>query len=140
MNLPIFGAGLLAQAENWREMGRDFRSDHTKLDPALIVASLLVFVAVVAFLVVLARFMRREEATRQFNDPKELFDSLCQIHELTPPQRRLLAQVAKQQNLPQPAFLFLEPQRLASAAGDPTLHGQAEQLRILRGRLFADLP
>ena len=74
-NSPL--TALLAQANRWREMGRDFRVDHTKLDPSLIVASLVVLVAVIAFLWFLHRLMNKREGRRLYNSPKQLFRSLC---------------------------------------------------------------
>jgi len=135
MNFPT----LLAQAENWREMGRDFRSDHLKLDPGLIVASLAVLVAVVIFLFVLARLMNRQEGRRIYNNPKQLFLGLCRAHELTSAQRRLLVQVARAENVVLPASLFLEPDRLTAAAANPSFRSQKAQLKALRETLFADL-
>ena len=106
MNAPQSLPALLAQAENWREMGRDFRSDHLKLDPGLILASLAVLVAVVVFLFVLARLMNRQEGRRVYNNPKQLFLGLCRAHDLSPAQRRLLVQVALRRIVHSPPACF----------------------------------
>jgi hypothetical protein len=133
--LPI----LVAQADRWREMGRDFRVDHTKLDPSLIIASIVVLIAVIAFLWFLHRLMNRREGRRLYNSPKQLFRSLCRLHELNGAGRRMLVQLAHSQQLPQPASLFLDPDRFAAALKSPAWQSQRRQIERLRAKLFAGL-
>lgn len=142
MNIPMNAAGippvLFAQAENWREMGRDFRVDHAKLDPTLIIVSVIVLVAVVTFLIALHRLMNRQEGSRQYNSPKQLFRSLCKLHELTSAERRLLSQVARTHQLAPPGLMFLAPEKLdATIAAAST--AQRKPLEALRAKLFSDL-
>jgi hypothetical protein len=138
MNEPFLPI-LLAQADRWREMGRDFRIDHTKLDPTLIVASLIVLVAVIAFLFFLHRLMNRREGRRLYNSPKQLFKSLCRLHDLTSAERRTLLNLARSQELPQPASLFLAPERFAAALESPAWQPHRRQLERLRAKLFAGM-
>jgi hypothetical protein len=133
--LPV----LLAEADSWREMGRDFRVDHTKLDPSLIIASLVVLAAVIAFLGFLHRLMNRREGRRLYNSPKQLFRSLCRLHELTAADRRALVQLARSERLAQPASLFLDPDRFTTAVKSPAWQSQRQQLERLRAKLFAGL-
>jgi hypothetical protein len=133
--LPV----LLAEADSWREMGRDFRVDHTKLDPSLIIASLVVLVAVVAFLGFLHRLMNRREGRRLYNSPKQLYRSLCRLHELTAADRRTLAQLARSARLTQPASLFLDPDRFTAALKSPAWQSQRQHLERLHAKLFAGL-
>ncbi len=133
--LPV----LLAEADSWREMGRDFRVDHTKLDPSLIIATLVVLIAVIAFLGFLHRLMNRREGRRLYNSPKQLFRSLCRLHELTAADRRTLVQLARSERLPQPASLFLDPDRFTTALKSPPWQSQRQQLERLRTKLFAGL-
>ncbi len=130
---------LFAEADHWREIGRDFRVDHEKLDPTLIVASLIVLVAVVAFLWFLHRLMNRQEGRRVYNSPKQLFRSLCRLHELSGAERRALAYLARGEQSPQPAFLFLSPDRVDAALASPGSDSQHKLLENLRAKLFADL-
>src|SRR5207302_413248 len=132
--LPV----LLAEAEKWREMGRDFRVDHAKLDPSLIFASVVVLVLVVGFLWFLHRLMNRQEGRRLYNSPQQLFRSLCKLHELSGAECRLLAQIARAHHLSQPACLFLEPDQFNAAMTIPAFQSQRKQLDNLRGKLFAD--
>jgi hypothetical protein len=138
MNQPFLPV-LIAQADRWREMGRDFRVDHTKLDPSLIIASLIVLVAVILFLVFLHRLMNRREGRRLYNSPKQLFKSLCRLHELTSAERRTLLNLGRSQEVPQPASLFLAPERFIAALQSPAWQSQRRQLERLRGKLFAGL-
>ena len=133
--LPV----LLAEAEHWREMGRDFRVDHDKLDPSMIFASVVVLLLMVGFLWFLHRLMNRREGRRLFNSPKQLFRSLCKLHELTGAQQRLLKQLARNQQVPQPAGLFVDPDHFTAAIEAPAFQSHRKQLEALHGKLFADL-
>jgi hypothetical protein len=130
---------LFAEADHWREMGRDFRVDHEKLDPTLKVASLIVLVAVVAFLWFLHRLMNRQEGRRVYNSPIQLFRSLCRLHELSGAERRALAYLARGEQSPQPASLFLSPDRMTAAIETSGTASQRKLLENLRAKLFADL-
>jgi hypothetical protein len=132
--LPILP---LAQIDKWREMGRDFQTDHSKLEPGLIAASLVVLAIVVAFLWFLARLMNRQEGRRLFNNPQQLFRSLCRAHELSRADRRLLLQIGRIRKIFQPASLFLEPDQFDAASEQPVFHGQERALQRLRDHLFA---
>jgi hypothetical protein len=126
----------LAQIDKWREMGRDFQSDHSKLAPGLIAASLVVLAIVVVFLWILARLMNQQEGRRLFNDSKQLFRSLCRAHELSRADRRLLIQIGRIRQCVQPANLFLEPDQFDAALEQPVFHGQRLAIQKLRDRLF----
>jgi hypothetical protein len=130
---------LFAEADHWREMGRDFRVDHEKLDPTLIIASVIVLVAVVLFLWFLHRLMNRQEGKRAYNSPKQLFRSLCRLHELSSAERRALAHLARGEQSPQPASLFLSPDRVTAAIATSGSASQRKLLENLRAKLFADL-
>jgi hypothetical protein len=131
-NLPL----LLAQSDRWREMGRDFRVDHTKLDPGLIFVSLVVLVAVVVFLAWLNKMMNRQDNRRLYNNPKQLFRSLCRAHDLSRSQQRLLLHIARHLNLAQPAVLFVEPERLDQVAKAWQSQSAGAQLVELKQILF----
>ena len=132
---------IFAETKSWREMGRDFRVNHSKLDPTLIVASVIIVALVVAFLWFLHRMMNRQEGRRLFNNPKQLFRSLCRVHELTGGERRLLKQLARAQDVAQPAGLFLAPERFDAARESPAFQAppQRAHLERLRAKLFAGL-
>jgi hypothetical protein len=136
MTLDFSPPLLLAQIEKWREMGREFQSDHPKPAPGLIAASLIVLAIVVVFLWLLARLMNRQEGRRLFNNPKQLFKSLCRAHDLSGADRRLLLQIARIGQISQPASLFLEPEPFDAAETNPALDEQQSAIGNLRGRLF----
>ena len=110
---------LIAQIDKWHEMGREFQSDHSKLAPELVFASLSVLAVVVVFLWLLTRLMNRTEGRRVFNNPKQLFRSLCRAHQLSSGERRLLVQIGRARQIAQPASLFLEPEQFDAAAEIP---------------------
>jgi hypothetical protein len=127
---------LFAEADHWREMGRDFRVDHDKLDPTLIIASVIVLVTVVLFLWFLHRLMNRQEGKRAYNSPRQLFRSLCRLHELSGAERRALTYLSRGD---QPAILFLSPDRFDAAINATGSATQRRMLEALRAKLFADL-
>jgi hypothetical protein len=61
------------------------------------------------------------------------------LHELTGADRRMLVQLAHSQQLPQPASLFLDPDRFAAALKSPAWQSQRQQIERLRAKLFAGL-
>ena len=130
---------LLAEADHWREIGRDFRVDHEKLDPTLIFSSAIVLLTVVIFLWLLHRMMNRQEGRRVYNSPKLLFRSLCRLHELSSPERRALTNLVRGEQPPQPALLFLSPERFDAAIAGTNSASQRKLLESLRTKLFADL-
>ncbi len=74
------------------------------------------------------------------NGPLWLFIRLCQAHGLPWSDRWLLWQLAAYQQLRDPAYLFIDPDRWEDARIDPRLLIQSARLTELRERLFCDLP
>ncbi len=138
MNNSLFNP-IFAQAEHWREMGRDFRVDHDKLDPTLIIVCTVVLAVVTGFLFALHRLMNRQEGQRQYNSPKQLFRSLCRLHGLTGGEKRLLMQLARGEGLGQPGMLFLAPERFDEAIAVAKSPAHKRALESVRGKLFAGL-
>ena len=139
MNLPPVFYTVLAQTDRWKEMGRDFRADHSKLDATLLIVSVVVLIGVLIFMWILNRAMTQQEGPRLYNDPKQLFRDLCRAHELTGGQRRLLLAIARSQKLQQPAMLFVEPDRLTAAQAAKEFRRYKGTLGKLSSALFNDL-
>jgi hypothetical protein len=131
---------LLGQIEKWQQMGRDFRTDRPKLDPTILIACFGILLAIVCGIWLLSRLLTRQEGRRLFNSPRQLFRGLCGQHELSRTERRLLKQVARFENIEQPASLFLQPEAFDIAARHPEFAQQVPQLRDLCRRLFEGLP
>ncbi len=76
-----------------------------------------------------ARDGRDEEAS-----PEDILAELCRAHELTRAEQSLIALVARNAHLPQPASLFVDPGPLDRAAevADP----DAPRYRAIRQKLF----
>ena len=66
-----------------------------------------------------------------------LFRGLCDAQGLDAPTRRLLAQVGRHHRLGQLARLFTEPQWLDPARLSGPLKARAQELSVLRARLFS---
>lgn len=127
---------LFAQIDKWREMGREFQADHSKLGPSLIAASVMVLLIVALFLYALYRLMNRQEGRRLFNSPKQLFRSLCRAHQLSRAEQKLLMQLSRVEAIAQPASLFLDPDQFDAAMADPAFVGHEKRIERLRTRLF----
>ena len=127
---------LLGQIEKWQQMGRDFRADRPKLDPTILIACSGILLAIVCGIWFLSRLLKGEDGRRLFNSPRQLFRNLCGQHELSRTECRLLKQIARFQNIEQPASLFLQPEAFDIAARHPEFAQQMSLLRKLRARLF----
>jgi hypothetical protein len=75
------------------------------------------------------RDRRSEEAT-----PEDLLGELCRVHELTRLEQSLVVKIARDEHLPQPAAIFVDPEPLDRAVDKPGLDPQV--CRSLRFKLF----
>jgi hypothetical protein len=139
MNVLLPGWIPVAQQDPLKDIARELqgREDRTS---GYLLTLLVVLVGIVVALWVLAKVLQRYEKRRPMNSSLMLFWRLCRVHRLRWTQRWLLWRVARDQQLKDPARLFLEPERL-----DPcNLHGvlrlRGAQLNAIRSRLFAGIP
>jgi hypothetical protein len=75
------------------------------------------------------RDRRGEEAS-----PEDILAELCRVHELTRLEQTLVVKIARDQHLPQPAALFIDPDPLDRACDGPDL--DTHVCRALRHKLF----
>lgn len=99
---------------------------------ALILAVLMI-AAILTWVV--SRRRRLQRGTRQ-NNPGQLFRELCRAFALRYAERRLLAEIAAWHQLPQPALVFLDPQRFEDPAMINQL-GKPNEIAELARRLFS---
>jgi hypothetical protein len=66
--------------------------------------------------------------------PEDLMAELCKAHELSRIEQTLLMKIARDQQLAQPAALFIDPQPFARAVDEPGV--DAHVCRALRVKLF----
>ncbi len=127
--------GLLAQAENYRHLGRNFQpgARSISLTEAGVAAALIIGVPLL--LMLLGRFQRtRQEWLR--NSPEALFGELCRAHGLAWGSRRLLRRCAKELRLDPPALLFLDPYQLDPEQLGAEGSARRDELSALRDRLL----
>jgi hypothetical protein len=120
-----------------REMGREFRGERAKVDYTDVLLVIAATIAAVIVFWLLARFAALREGRGPVNNPKLLFNQLCQAHGLSRSQRRLLMQLGDQAQLTPAPAIFLRPELFDRALADPQfgpLHGD---LATLRRRLFS---
>jgi hypothetical protein len=82
---------------------------------------------------------RKQRVIREEPDatPEDILAELYRVHELSRAEQSLVALVAKNERLPQPAFVFIDPGALDRAieAADP----DAPRYQALRQKLFGYL-
>lgn len=133
------GCTLLADGlDRFRSLGSGLRQKEVDPRSAEFVQGLLVMLGIVLAIWILQRLLTRNELVRRHHSPRALFRQLCYAHGLDRRSRRLLASLARERKLAQPARLFLEPDQFAAAGLGPKLESQAERLKELKERLFAE--
>jgi hypothetical protein len=82
----------------------------------------------------LALWLTIRKTARQ--GPAALFGELCQAHQLTFADRRLLRHLAHARHLPDPSRLFVEPQLFEGPVIRQAFGAQADRVTALQRRLF----
>jgi hypothetical protein len=125
-----------AQQTPWRSMGSGLRGSRARFDMGDLVTGLLIVAALLLGVILLSRYLARQDRGRVFHNPQALFRSLCKAHGLDRQSRQLLWRIARWQRLNHPARLFLEPTRFDAANLSPQLAQQMATIESLRARLF----
>jgi len=135
----MHGPKVFAQATGWREMGNRFRQEGTTFDA---VTGLWLLVAAIVFILALWLLSKyvQYDGQRPYYSRWRLFVQLCHAHRLSWRQRWMLWRLARSQRLPQPALLFVEPERLTRAHVPPRFEKYQSQLDALHRRLFQQAP
>lgn len=84
-----------------------------------------------------SRWRTARRADTSPHQPQKLFRELCQAHQLSAAQRRLLEWLVADRELMQPALVFLDPILLESAISHAESPGVRKRLTELRTKLFA---
>ncbi|HEY2883401.1 MAG TPA: hypothetical protein VGJ15_13225 [Pirellulales bacterium] len=113
---------------------RDRRGHWDPIDFVVLFAVLLGLAAIAWF----SWIVWKQRRSKGFYNPRKLFNSLCSVHKLDSSQQRLLLLLAQHHQLPQPATLFLEPDRFQVNPPVPALASHGAELLTLRAKLFAD--
>lgn len=69
--------------------------------------------------------------------PAALFEKLCQAHRLGAAEIALLQEIARQDRMPLPPRVFLEPERFEAGRRSGVLAQRGSELAALRAKLFA---
>lgn len=73
---------------------------------------------------------RRLRQSREYRNPRQLFEELARAHALTPGEKLILREIAAWHRLPTPALLFIDPPRLQSPAAAAAL-GKPQEIAEL---------
>jgi hypothetical protein len=125
----------LAEASRSASLSESFRS-HAGMGRDDVLLGLLMAVALVAGLWAATRLLGMRRRRRGYHNPWKLFRALAKAHRLRWSDRRLLARVARQQNIRDPARLFLEVQLWDEQALGPAFALEIVRLRTLRMQIF----
>jgi hypothetical protein len=136
LNLLLLLADRTARLDDLTRLFRERRvsTDSNTLVTLLIVAGVVIFV-----FWVFALFTQRHDRRPSYHRPWQLLLTLSRAHHLRWAEILFLWQLARYQNLDDPARLFLEPDRLTPEQAGPVLGERAELMELLRNRLFAGL-
>lgn len=130
---------LFAQLDSLEGFVNALRDRRGRGDYGEILSSLMVLTIISVAVWLLARGFDRLCRRRSYSAPYRLLWSLSRAHRLRWSQWWLLRRIARQENMDDPARLFLEPEWLDPARLGPEFANQGPQILVLRARLFVDL-
>jgi len=131
---------LLAERNPFRDMASVVRDRREHFDPMDLLPWLFVLGALCGALAFVSRYLNRQDKRRLYNNPRALFRALCRAHEMDRSDCRLLLQIAKANEIEQPAALFLDPEILAAARSMPEFRRHHTAIEALSTKLFANDP
>ncbi len=123
----------------WSDLGNRFSGRHAELHWTDIVTMLAVVVGGLGFVAALYLLQLRQQRRAVSNEPVHLFQDLCQIHELSWKQRRLLTRLARAQGVNFAAELFVSPHLFDPEQLPSELVAHEVTLQKIADRLFAGL-
>ena len=133
--------GMLLAAQNPLEnLTREFQGRETRTNSGYLTTGLLILLAMLVAVWLLSQVVERYGSRRPTDSPLRLFLALCWAHRLRWKEGWLLWRVARDQQLADPARLFLEPSRIDPANVSPVLGLRAAELDAIGRRLFANAP
>jgi hypothetical protein len=125
----------LAETSRGASLSESFRS-HAGMGRDDVLLGLLMAVALLAGLWAATRLLGMRRRRRGYHNPWQLFRALAKAHRLRWSDRSLLARLARQQNVRDPARLFLEAQLWDEQALGPAFALEFARLRTLRKQIF----
>lgn len=137
MNHVLVHCLLFAQQSPLDNFAREFQGRQTRINSGYLTTGLVVLVAMVLAVWLLSVVLDRYGGRRPMDSSLALFLALCKAHRLRWSEWWLLWRVAREQQLRDPARLFLEPTRLDPANLGPIFRLRSGQLEAIRERLFA---
>lgn len=137
MNSTLYHWLLLADIDLFRSLNQQFSGANFRFGWMHVLVGLGILGGISAGVWLLNRLAHREGGQRRYNSPPALFRALCRAHGLSRGNRRLLKQLARHQQLADPARLFLEPERFDTPNLGPALKAQRARLQAIREQLFS---
>lgn len=132
------GIALWADVDVFRSLGSGFRGRRAQITSNDLWAFAAIVAACAGAALIFSRYISRQERAGRHHHPRALFRKLCQAHDLTWTERRLLLKLSQAHGLAHPGRLFIEPERFTISSLSPELARQADLVEELRERLFGD--
>jgi len=142
MNPSSLSFSLLAQHQpqeqhTLAEASEHFRRTKSKFDASDAFIGLAFILALTLGIFLLKKLLERSERQSGYRHAGKLFKELCQAHELSHSERRLLRRLAGNQQIEDPGRMFIEPERFDVSRIPESLAKRREEIFALRDRLFA---
>jgi len=133
---PLHNVYLLADRNLFKDMGSGFRDKREHFDASDLFLWFGIVIGVFVVIGIIAKIVARRDKRQLYNSPRGLFRALCRAHGLDRPSRRLLARIARAQELAQPGRLFLEPERYSEAKVSEQFREERGTIELLRKKIF----
>jgi len=129
---------LLAEKSMFQGLGDRFRFENTQLDSSDLFVAIGVVVVGGAVVWLMATYMRRSERPKTVDNPKRLFQELCQAHRLERHEGAQLRSIADGLGLENPSLLFIDPGLLDAAILDLRWSEESPELGRYRELIFGE--
>jgi hypothetical protein len=129
---------LLAEKSLLQGLGDRFRFENAQLDSSDLVAAIAIFSVGAGIVWSMATYLRRSERPKTVDNPKKLFQELCQAHRLARHEAALLRSVADVITPDNQSLLFIDPGLLDIAILDSRWSDVSPELARYRELLFGE--
>ncbi|MCE9605903.1 MAG: hypothetical protein K8U03_13485 [Planctomycetia bacterium] len=133
-----FFSPLFAEKNLFQRLGDRFRFEDAQLDTGDLVAAVSIVAVGAATVWLMASYLRRSERPKAIDNPRKLFNELCQTHHLERHEWAFLRSIADEMQLETPSLLFIDPGLLDAAILDARWVEESADLCRFRETIFGE--